>query len=340
MNIWGATILSQTSLTNGVARYVVGPADWNASLPPGGTAGFGFEGRAAGNILAEVNAIGFGTALPTPPSVTIADAALAEGQAGTAELVFTLTLSAPSAEAVTILWSNGPNENGLWYDSNFSEADWINAWTSLAQRYDGNSTVIGMDLQNEPHAASWADWSAAAERAGNAIHAVNPDLLIIVEGVSQHQGEYYWWGGQLAGVREDPVVLHQANKLVYSPHDYPNSVWPQQWFQVNEFLENMPEVFREAWGFIYEEGLAPIYLGEFGSELIQPKDIAWMEKIVRYLNGDLNTDGVVDIPDTQEGMSFAYWSWNPNSSFTGGILMDDWATPHTHKLAAIEPLFG
>jgi aryl-phospho-beta-D-glucosidase BglC (GH1 family) len=234
----------------------------------------------------------------------------------------------------------GPNENGLWYDSNFSEPDWINAWTSLAQRYDGNSTVIGMDLQNEPHAASWADWSAAAERAGNAIHAVNPDLLIIVEGVSQYQGDYYWWGGQLAGVRNDPVVLNQANKLVYSPHDYPNSVWPQQWFQVNEYPENLPNVFREAWGFIFEEGIAPIYLGEFGSELIQPKDIAWMEKIVQYVNGDFNTDGVVDIPDTQEGMSFAYWSWNPNSSFTGGILMDDWATPHAHKLAAIEPLFG
>ncbi len=234
----------------------------------------------------------------------------------------------------------GPNENGLWYDSNFSEADWINAWTSLAQRYDGNSTVIGMDLQNEPHAASWADWSAAAERAGNAIHAVNPDLLIIVEGVSQYQGDYYWWGGQLAGVRDDPVVLNQANKLVYSPHDYPNSVWPQQWFQVNEYPENLPNVFREAWGFIFEEGIAPIYLGEFGSELIQPKDIAWMEKIVQYINGDFNTDGVVDIPETQEGMSFAYWSWNPNSSFTGGILMDDWATPHAHKLAAIEPLFG
>ncbi|MBX9748047.1 MAG: cellulase family glycosylhydrolase [Roseococcus sp.] len=236
---------------------------------------------------------------------------------------------------------NGPNENGLWYDNNFTEAQWIDTWKSLAQRYDGNSTVIGMDLQNEPHAASWADWSAAVERAGNAIHEVNPELLIIVEGVSQYQGASYWWGGQLAGVRDDPVVLNQANKVVYSPHDYPNSVWPQQWFQVNEFPENMPQVFRDAWGFIFEEGIAPIYLGEFGSELIAAKDIAWMDKIVQYLNGDFNTDGVVDIPDTQEGMSFAYWSWNPNSSYTGGILMDDWATPHAHKLAAIEPLlFG
>jgi aryl-phospho-beta-D-glucosidase BglC (GH1 family) len=136
-------------------------------------------------------------------------------------------------------------------------------------------------------------------------------------------------------------MLNQANKLVYSPHDYPNSVWPQQWFQVNEFPENLTDVFREAWGFIFEEGIAPIYLGEFGSELVESKDIAWMDEITQYLNGDFNTDGVVDIPATQEGMSFAYWSWNPNSSFTGGILMDDWSTVHQHKLAAIEPLlFG
>ena len=49
-------------------------------------------------------------------------------------------------------------------------------------------------------------------------------------------------------------------------------------------------------------------------------------------------DGVIDIPAGEEAMSFAYWSWNPNSSYTGGILQDDWTHVHQHKLAAIEPL--
>ena len=57
-------------------------------------------------------------------------------------------------------------------------------WKMLAQRYAGNTTVIGADLHNEPHAegtnpaatgACWGcgdtarDWRLAAERAGNAI---------------------------------------------------------------------------------------------------------------------------------------------------------------------------
>ena len=53
----------------------------------------------------------------------------------------------------------------------------------LAQRYASNPAVIGADLHNEPHgSATWGDgnpatdWRLAAERAGNAILAANPEL--------------------------------------------------------------------------------------------------------------------------------------------------------------------
>jgi hypothetical protein len=39
-----------------------------------------------------------------------------------------------------------------------------------------------------------------------------------------------------------------ANRVVYSPHDYPNSVWAQPWFQTANFGANLPTVFRQAWG--------------------------------------------------------------------------------------------
>ena len=72
-----------------------------------------------------------------------------------------------------------------------------------------NPTVIGADLHNEPHgSACWGcgdparDWAAAATRAGNAVLAVNPHLLIVVEGVErQSDGSTTWWGGGLADVR-------------------------------------------------------------------------------------------------------------------------------------------
>eukprot|EP00833_Pecoramyces_ruminatium_P018216 jgi/Orpsp1_1/1192248/evm.model.d7180000091696.1 len=99
-------------------------------------------------------------------------------------------------------------QSELWYISKVDENKWIEDWKFLAKRYKGNPTVIGADIHNEPHGtACWGcgeksrDWRLAAERCGNAIHEVNPDWLIIVEGNDHYgeegwqKGESYWWGG-------------------------------------------------------------------------------------------------------------------------------------------------
>src|SRR5437588_12565633 len=67
---------------------------------------------------------------------------------------------------------------------------------------------------------------AWAERAGNAILAVNPGWLIIVEGIERFGSDAYWWGGNLEGAREFPVRLTRTDKLVYSAHDYGPQVYP------------------------------------------------------------------------------------------------------------------
>src|SRR5215475_13614327 len=120
-------------------------------------------------------------------------------------------------------------QSELWYTAAYSETRWINDWRSLAQRYSGNPTVVGADLHNEPHgAACWGcgdmnrDWRLAAERAGNAILSVNPNWLIIVEGVEAFNNDFYWWGGNLMGAATAPVRLNAPNRLVYSAHDYPS----------------------------------------------------------------------------------------------------------------------
>lgn len=231
----------------------------------------------------------------------------------------------------------GPNGNGQWIDSGYTEQQWIDTWKMLAGRYAGDPTVIGADLANEPHAATWSAWSAAAERAGNAIHTVNPDWLIFVEGVGSFEGSNYWWGGNLKGVATDPVVLNTANKVVYSPHDYGNSVYAQPWFSDPNFPDNLTAKFDEFWGYIYKQEIAPIYLGEFGSMLADPKDIAWLNELLPYLDGDFDGDGTRDIPAEDEGMSWTWWSWNPNSGDTGGILANDWTTVLEDKVALLAP---
>jgi hypothetical protein len=238
----------------------------------------------------------------------------------------------------------GANGSGLWFEGAYTEQRWIDNWKMLAARYAGNATVIGADLHNEPHGpATWGgggsnDWAAAAERAGNAVLAANPNWLIFVEGIESYQNNYYWWGGNLMGVKDRPVKLDVANKLVYSTHDYPNSIYGQPWFNDPSFPNNLPAKFDQMWGYIYKQNIAPVYLGEFGSRLTDPKDVAWLSKIKSYLSGDFDANGSIDIASGQQGIDWTWWSWNPNSGDTGGILADDWTTPIQNKVTQLQPL--
>jgi endoglucanase len=113
-------------------------------------------------------------------------------------------------------------QSALWYTATTPESKWIADWVTLANRYQNNTAVIGADLHNEPHdPACWGcgnttiDWRLAAERAGNAILAVQPNWLIIVEGTSIVNGSSYWWGGNLLAAGQYPVRLNVPNKVCY-----------------------------------------------------------------------------------------------------------------------------
>lgn len=230
------------------------------------------------------------------------------------------------------------SQTELWYrdDRVSEEAAWIEDWKMLARRYRGDSTVVGVDLHNEPHGrATWGDgnldtdWRLAAERAGNAILAENPDLLIIVEGIEQYQGSWYWWGGNLRGARSAPVRLNVAGRLVYSTHDYPNSVYSEPWFQnpgTTGYPANLPGVWEPTWGYLAKENLAPVWVGEFGSKLETQLDLQWLQALTQYLS--------------QNQLGFAFWALNPNSGDTGGLLQDDWTTVQTAKQALLAPVLA
>ncbi|KAM3113884.1 cellulase family glycosylhydrolase [Phormidesmis sp. 146-33] len=211
----------------------------------------------------------------------------------------------------------------LWYGDGFTEADWIGTWTMLAERYKNQPNVIGADLKNEPHGrASWGtnnkatDWRLAAERSGNAILKINKNWLIIVEGVENNvpgqRLKRHWMGGNLEGVRRFPVRLAVRNKLVYSPHEYGPGVFDQPWFSERSFPKNLSDRWEKGFFFIARQKIAPVLVGEFGGRKVDAtsKEGIWQRQFVNFLQ--------------RNNLSFAYWSWNPNSQDTGGILLDDW----------------
>jgi len=214
----------------------------------------------------------------------------------------------------------------LWYTDRIPQARWIQDWVTLAQHYRGNDTIIGADLANEPHgAATWGDgnpstdWRLAAEQAGNAILAVSPDWLIIVEGIEQYHNDWYWWGGNLEGAAQYPVRLSVPDKLVYSAHDYGPELFKQSWLKAPNFPHNLPGVWQQHWAYLQKVGTAPVFVGEFGGgSMGQDAEGVWQRSLVTFLKTN--------------NISYAYWAWNPDSSDTGGILQNDWKTVNQSKL--------
>jgi len=224
-------------------------------------------------------------------------------------------------------------QSALWYTSAYPESRWISDWQMLATRYKGNPMVVGADLHNEPHGpACWGcgdttlDWRLAAQRAGNAILAINPNWLIFVEGVDCFNGDCYWWGGNLEGAATFPVQLNVPNRLVYSAHDYPSSVSQQSWFNDPNYPNNLPNVWQTHWGYLYKNNVAPVWVGEFGTKLQSTSDQQWLSALVSYLGKGAT------------GVNWTFWSWNPNSGDTGGILNDDWTTVNQAKQNYLNPI--
>ena len=82
---------------------------------------------------------------------------------------------------------------GKWYDSAITERRVLESWDKVAAALCSRWNVFAVDLQNEPHASSWAknpstDWNKAAERIGDHVLTRCDRWLIMVEGVGYKPG--------------------------------------------------------------------------------------------------------------------------------------------------------
>ncbi|KAL0474457.1 glycoside hydrolase superfamily [Neurospora intermedia] len=197
-----------------------------------------------------------------------------------------------------------------------TEAEWIDHWVTVMTRFVDNPLVIGADLRNEVRGLwgtmPWERWAAAAERAGNALLRITPDWLIIVGGTES--------SNDLTGVRRRPVELDVANRLVYSAHVYSWSGWGSMGGRYSKrTYASFVKAMRQNWGYLVEENLAPVWIGEFGApDRPGIGDANYWQNLMRYLKA-IDAD-------------FGYWAINPrkpkdNEKESYSLVEDDWVTP-------------
>ncbi len=183
--------------------------------------------------------------------------------------------------------------------------------------------------------AKWDDstdknnWKYSAEECAKSILKVNPHALILIEGIEQSpmfdkgydwdtpdqfisdpnrdKPRWYgaWWGGNLRGVKNLPV-LPNSGQIVYSPHDYGPSVYAQTWFDKNFTTDTLlDDYWRDTWAYINEDNIAPLLIGEWGGKM-ETQNKKWMELLRDYMiNNHIN---------------HTFWCLNPNSGDTEGLL--------------------
>lgn len=230
----------------------------------------------------------------------------------------------------------------MWYSDKISETDYLNALGWIAKRYKNDDTIIAYDLENEPHGkayenprAKWDgstdsdNWKYIAEKAAKKVLSANPNVLVMIEGIeiypkdikkngsfkSTDMNDYYctWWGGNLRGVKNDPVNLGKYNdKIVYSPHDYGPTVYEQPWFKGNYTFDSLyKDVWYDNWFYIQKENIAPLLIGEWGGYMTEP-NITWMTYLRKLIK--------------ENRINHTFWCFNANSGDTGGLVKDDFVT--------------
>lgn len=198
----------------------------------------------------------------------------------------------------------------LWYDNIYTNDTFFKAWDTLINRYQDHPSFAGIDLLNEPRGkACWCDdhsfsWNLFVESA--------------FDRLSQYKGIYYIeginWGKDFTGMKKYRIRIPN-DRIVYAVHNYGPSVIPDV-IMDKEFLTTE---WEEKFGWIAREKKCMV-LTEWGGKYVG-SDKIWLDWFIEWM---MTTD-----------IHGIWWSLNPNSGDTGGLLKDDWITPEYEKLDLI-----
>ncbi|KAG6529317.1 glycosyl hydrolase 5 family protein-like [Zingiber officinale] len=220
--------------------------------------------------------------------------------------------------------------NGFFGDKYFNPDVWISGLTKMATLFKNSTNVVGMSLRNELRGPrqNVADWYRYMQNGAEAVHSANPDVLVILSGLS--------FDNDLSHLAKKQVELSFKGKLIFEVHWYAFSDG-QAWANGNPNRvcgSVAASVMRRA-GFLLEQGW-PLFLSEFG---LDQRGTNTNDN--RYLGCMMSVAAELDL-------DWAFWTLQGSYYIrqgvlgldeTYGMLAWDWCrTRNTHMLERIQAI--
>ena len=233
--------------------------------------------------------------------------------------------------------------NGWWSDAigawpanskYFNDQNWVDGLTAMAMWAVGKPGIVGMSMRNELREmptelpASVYTWKDRIPKAGSAVHAANPDVLIIVGGLNG--------GTDLSSLRGSTMDNSAwAGKNVWEAHVYSYTV-----ITPNIGSCSAEQVEYGGWfGFVLDSSQpshGPFWLSEFGVGMtggpnngLSDQDYNYLTCLVSYMeNNDADwshwavqgsyyiRQGTVDVDETWGALDNDWATWR-NPAFPG-----------------------
>ncbi|XP_047316407.1 glycosyl hydrolase 5 family protein-like [Impatiens glandulifera] len=152
------------------------------------------------------------------------------------------------------------DDNGFFGDKYFNPDLWINGLTKMATLFSNTSNVVGMSLRNElrGHKQNVNDWYKYMQKGAEAVHSANPNILVILSGLS--------YDTDLSFLQHRTLDLSFTGKVVFEVHWYgftDGTAWKSG--NPNQVCGRIVSNVKRKAGFLVDKGY-PLFVSEFGIE--------------------------------------------------------------------------
>ncbi|XP_002284895.1 glycosyl hydrolase 5 family protein [Vitis vinifera] len=151
------------------------------------------------------------------------------------------------------------HDNGVFGDQHFNPDLWVKGLTRIATMFSGVPNVVGMSLRNELRCPNQnvKDWYRYMQKGAEAVHSANPDVLVIISGLSD--------GTDLSFLLNQQLELTFTGKLVLEMHWHGSRVGRAgETSNPNKVCGRVVDSIMRRGGVLLQQGWPLMFVSELG----------------------------------------------------------------------------